>query len=95
MKRAFNDFYNNESPATYSSMIQMVGKPFIGKVALNSDKDVIENVGLIELYETVLARGKELTLDISGAATDGTNQALLLAATRLAFLYELLARGSL
>jgi hypothetical protein len=88
----FADFYNNESPATYSSMIQIAGKPFNGMVALNSDKDVIEGVGLIELYETVLARARELTLDIPGASSFGTDQALLLAATRLAALYEILAR---
>ena len=74
-------------------MIQVAGKPYIGKVALNSDKDVIENVGLIELYETVLARASELTLD-TGLATDGTDLALLLAATRLATLYEVLARDA-
>ncbi len=88
----YNDFYNNESPATYSSMLQIVGPPYIGPVALNSDKDVIENVGLIQLYETVLARARGLTLDIPGASTTGTDQALLLAATRLAFLYNLLAQ---
>ena len=88
----YTDFYNNTSPATYGSMIEIAGKPYIGKVALNSDKDVLENVGLIELYETVLARAKELTLDVNGGSTSGTDQALLLAATRLAFLYELLAR---
>jgi hypothetical protein len=88
----FSDFYNNNSPATYSSMLQIAGKPFNGKVALNADKDVIENVGLIELYETILTRAKELTLNIVGGSTSGTDQALLLAATRLAFLYELFAR---
>lgn len=89
----FTDFYNNESPATYSSMLQIAGKPFNGPVALNSDKNVIEGVGLIELYETVLARAKELTLNpLAPAADSGTNQALLLAATRLAVLYELVAR---
>ncbi|MGJ8639305.1 MAG: LamG-like jellyroll fold domain-containing protein [Opitutaceae bacterium] len=88
----YSDFYNNESPATYSSQIQIAGGPYAGNVALNSDKDVIESVGLIELYETVLDRAKSLTLDIPGASTDGTNQAVLLAATRLAFLYELLAK---
>jgi len=87
----FTDFYNNESPAIYSSMLQIAGKPFIGKVALNAEKNVIEGVGLIELYETVLKRAKELTLEIEGAATPGTNQAILLAATRLGALYELLA----
>ncbi|MGI9240214.1 MAG: hypothetical protein ACR2RV_05405, partial [Verrucomicrobiales bacterium] len=88
----YGDFLDSESPATYSSMLVEAGAPFNGKVALNSDKDVIENVGLIQLYETVLLRAKELTLDVDGASNSGTNQALLLAATRLAFLYELLAR---
>ena len=90
----YSDFFSNESPATYSSQIQIAGGPFAGKVALNSDKDVIENTGLIELYETVLQRAKELSIDNSSnpVSTDGINQALLLAATRLSVLYELLAR---
>ena len=90
----YTDFFSNESPATYSSQIQIAGAPFVGKVALNPDKNVIENTGLIELYETVLQRAKELSIDNSStpAASPGINQALLLAATRLAVLYELLAR---
>ncbi|WOO41007.1 LamG domain-containing protein [Rubellicoccus peritrichatus] len=86
----FSDFFNNESPSIFSSQLQIAGAPFIGPVALNSDKDVIENVGLIELYETVLKRAKDLTLEVNNAS-DGTDMALLLAATRLAFLYELFA----
>ena len=88
----FTDFENNDSPASYSSLMRSAGPPYIGDVALNSDKDVIENVGLIQLYETVLHRAKSLTLDVAGASTEGTDQALLLAATRLAHLYDLLAR---
>ncbi|MEO6475878.1 MAG: choice-of-anchor D domain-containing protein [Luteolibacter sp.] len=90
----YTDFFSNESPATYSSQIQIAGGPFAGKVALNSDKNVIENTGLIELYETILQRAKELSIDNSSnpVSTDGINQALLLAATRLSVLYELLAR---
>lgn len=90
----YTDFYSNESPATYSSQLRIAGGPFNGKVALNADKNVIENVGLIELYETVLARAKELTLDSNNPehVTFDTQQALLLASTRLAVLYELLAR---
>lgn len=90
----YTDFFSNETPATYSSQIQIAGPPFAGKVALNPDKNVIENTGLIELYETVLARARELSIDNSSNAvsTDGINQALLLAATRLSVLYELLAR---
>ena len=90
----YTDFFGNESPATYSSQIQIAGAPFAGKVALNDQKNVIENTGLIELYETVLQRARELSIDNSSnpVATDGINQAILLAATRLAVLYELLAR---
>jgi hypothetical protein len=90
----YTDFFGNESPAVYSSQIQIAGAPFAGKVALNPDKNVIENTGLIELYETVLARARELSIDNSSNAvsTDGIGQALLLATTRLAVLYELLAR---
>lgn len=88
----YTDFFSNEHPATYSSQIQIAGGPFAGKVALNPDKNVIENTGLIELYETVLQRAKELSIDNSSnpVSTDGINQALLLAATRLSVLYELL-----
>jgi hypothetical protein len=90
----YTDFFSNESPAIYSSQIQIAGAPFAGAVALNPDKNVIENIGLIELYETVLARAKALSIDNSSnpVSTDGINQAILLAATRLAVLYELLAR---
>lgn len=89
----YTDFFSNESPATYSSQIQIAGGPYAGKVALNPDKNVIENTGLIELYRTVLDRARELSIDNSsnGNASDGINQALLLAATRLSVLYELLA----
>ncbi len=89
----YTDFFSNESPASYTSQIQIAGGPYAGKVALNSDKNVIENTGLIELYETVLQRAKELSIDNSSnpVSTDGINQALLLAATRLSVLYELLA----
>ena len=84
----FSANFNGDSPATYSSMLVEAGRPYNGPVALNASKDPIENVGLIELYETVLQRAKDLTADY---ADDGTNQALLLASTRLAMLYELLA----
>ena len=80
--------FSGDAPASYSSMLQEAGAPYIGPVALNSAKNVIENVGLIQLYETVLQRAKDLTANYSD---DGTNQALLLAATRLASLYELVA----
>jgi VCBS repeat-containing protein len=87
----FNDFRNNPAPATYVSMIQQAGQRFEGPVALNPDKNVIENVGLIELYSTLLQRGRALSIDLSSPiVTPGINNALLLAATRLSDLHMLL-----
>ncbi|MFM1770653.1 MAG: hypothetical protein RJA22_3182 [Verrucomicrobiota bacterium] len=80
--------FNGDAPATYSSMLMEAGGPYIGPVALNADKNSLENVGLIQLYETVLQRAKDLTAGPN--ANPGTDQALLLAATRLAALYRLL-----
>ncbi|OPZ30028.1 MAG: hypothetical protein BWZ02_00886 [Lentisphaerae bacterium ADurb.BinA184] len=85
------DFYSNDSPATYTSMIQQFGPRYEGPVALNPDKDVIENHGLIELYQTVLDRAKSLSIDLSQPAnTPGVANAILLAATRLALFYRML-----
>ncbi|MCC6235413.1 MAG: hypothetical protein IT580_22430 [Verrucomicrobiales bacterium] len=85
------EFTRAGSPATASSMLQQLGAPYVGPVALNAAKDVVENVGLIELYETVLARARALSIDASQpAATSGINAALLLASTRLADFYTLL-----
>ena len=50
----YTDFFSNESPATYSSQIQIAGAPFAGRVALNPDKNVIVNTGLIELYLSLI-----------------------------------------
>ncbi|MFM7215020.1 MAG: hypothetical protein ACKO3H_09105, partial [Verrucomicrobiota bacterium] len=66
---------------------QVLGPLEDGPVAFNADRDSLERVGLIELYETVLQRAKDLT---QNASTPGTDQAILLAATRLALLYDLL-----
>ncbi|MCI0540885.1 MAG: hypothetical protein L0Z50_37265, partial [Verrucomicrobiales bacterium] len=87
-----NDFRNNDSPAAYSSIIRQVGPRFVGPVALNPDKNVIENVGLIELYQTILERGMDLSIDLSSPiTTPGINTALLLAATRISDFHMLLA----
>jgi hypothetical protein len=83
--------FSGDAPATYVSMIQQAGRRYEGNVAFNSDKDVIENVGLIELYQTVLNRAKSLSIDLSQPATSsGVTAALLLAANRIADFYLLL-----
>ena len=83
--------FDGDSPATASSMIQQFGARYEGPVALNPDKNVIENVGLIELYETVLGRGRNLSIDLSQpVSTPAISNALQLASTRLSDFYTLL-----
>ncbi|MCP5526979.1 MAG: LamG domain-containing protein [Verrucomicrobiales bacterium] len=85
------DFRNNNTPATYASMVQQAGAPYRGPVALNADAGVVENVGLIELYTTVLERARTLSIDLTTpVSTPAVNNAILLAASRLADLYLLL-----
>ncbi|MBW8864294.1 MAG: hypothetical protein JF609_05100, partial [Verrucomicrobia bacterium] len=85
-----NDFSQN-APATYSSIIQQVGAPYSGPVALNPDKNVIENVGLIALYMTILNRGEDLSINLSTPITSPTiANALQLASTRISDFYMLL-----
>ncbi len=85
------DFHT--SPAeSYTSMIRQAGQRFEGPVALSSDPEFLQQVGLIELYETVLRRGMALSIEASNPATNAAvNNALLRAATRVSDLYMLLA----
>ncbi|MFT5105054.1 MAG: hypothetical protein ACI9UA_000672 [Pseudoalteromonas tetraodonis] len=83
--------FSGDAPATYVDIIRQLGQQFEAPVALNPDKDVIENVGLIELYGTVLDRARGLSIDLSTpVSTDGITIALQLAATRLSDFYQLL-----
>jgi hypothetical protein len=85
------EFSRTDSPATAASLMANLGAPYVGPVALNASKDVIENTGLIALYETVLQRARTLTgLDQGNTATPGALSAILLASTRLSYLYSLL-----
>ncbi|KPA16622.1 conserved hypothetical protein, secreted, partial [Candidatus Magnetomorum sp. HK-1] len=89
------NFYNSDSPATYISMIRQAGPRYEGPVAFNPDKDVIENVGLIELYQTVLDRAMDLSIDLEQpASTSGITTALLLATTRISSFYVLLGNDA-
>ena len=87
----YNNFRDNAAPAGYVSMIQQAGQRYEGAVALNADKDVVENVGLIELYQTVLDRARSLSIDMRPAVRGpAITNALQLAATRVQDLYVLL-----
>lgn len=80
-----DDLFNN-SVNTDASILMAAGKRYEGDVALNLEN--INNYGLIEIYETILKRGKLLSID-AGINFGPANDALLLAAGYLADLYLL------
>lgn len=79
------DLFNN-SVSTEISMLTQAGPRWEGDIALNLDS--INDYGLIEVYETVLNRGKSLSID-AGINYGPANDALLLAAGYLNDLYML------
>lgn len=83
--------FEGDSPSTLVSMVSQFGARYEGPVALNPAKNVIENVGLIELYQTVLNRGRNLSIDLSQpVSTPAISNALQLASTRISDFYTLL-----
>ena len=80
------DLFNN-AVNTDVSLLTQAGKRWEGDIALNLDN--INEAGLIEIYETVLNRGKSFTIG-SGIDFAASNDALLLAAGYLNDLYTIL-----
>ena len=80
------DLFNNRVNSDVSLLTQ-AGKRWEGDVALNLE--TINNYGLIEIYETVLRRGRMLSIE-AGYNYGPANDALLLAAGYLNDLYMLL-----
>ncbi len=79
------DLFNNQV-STDVSILTQAGHRWEGDVALNADS--INNYGLIEIYETVLRRGRSLSIE-SGYNYGPANDALLLAAGYLSDLYTM------
>ncbi len=80
------DLYNN-AVNTDVSLLTQAGKRWEGDIALTLEN--INDFGLIEIYETVLNRGKNISID-SGYDYAPANDALLLAAGYLSDLYTIL-----
>jgi len=80
------DFYSNASDLKYT-MFEQIGRPYTGDVALNNDN--LNNVGLIELYQTIFNKAEKMSIGI-GASDADVNKQLLQAASRLSDLYQLL-----
>ena len=71
------------------SLVQQAGRRWEGDIALNLSN--INGVGLVEIYETILRRGKMLSIEGTPAINYGAaNDALLLAAGYLSDLYMIL-----
>ncbi len=81
-----DDLFNNPV-STDVSVLTQAGTRWEGDVALNLEN--IEQFGLIEIYETLLNRAKNLSID-AGYDDPGTNDTLLLAAGYLNDLYIIL-----
>lgn len=81
-----NDLFNNPV-STDVSILTQAGKRWEGDVALNLNN--INDFGLIEIYETLLNRAKNLSID-AGYDDPGTNDTLLLVAGYLHDLYIVL-----
>jgi len=79
------DFFNN-AVDTNISLLTQAGTKWEGDIALTLDN--MNDVGLIEIYETVLNRGKSFSID-AGEDHPGANDALLLATGYLADLYQI------
>jgi len=82
------DLFENEVH-TQVDMIAQAGGPYLGPVALTMEPENIKKQGLIGIYSTMFERAREFSVDMSGN-DPGANNALLLAATRIADLYMLL-----
>jgi len=80
------DLFNNPIN-TQASMLAQAGKRWEGDVVLNLES--MNRYGLIEIYETVLRRGRMLSIE-SGYNFGPANDALLLAAGYLSDLYMML-----
>ncbi len=78
---------------TYVNAIAQAGERYEDTIAMNCDPANLNSVGLIQILTEVYARGRMLSIDAAepqGINYSSANQALLLAAGKLAQLYTLL-----
>ena len=80
------DLVENEAESPVSMIVQ-AGAPYEGDVALNQDN--LPDVGLIQLYETILSKAESMSLAV-GIDDADANKQLQLAVARLADLYSVL-----
>ncbi len=75
----------------FASMLVQLGERFEGPVPLTNDPDVINDLGLIEAYTTVMNRALDLSVNGTPPVDFGpANNAILLVASRIVDFYTLL-----
>jgi len=76
---------------TFASMLVQLGHRYEGDIALNNDPNNLNNIGLIEAYETVLRRAEKLSVDGTPPVNyPPVNTAILNVASRISDFYNLL-----
>jgi hypothetical protein len=83
-----SDFHASEVN-TLTSMIAQAGEPYSGPIPLNPDPDNVNNIGIIEAYQTIFERGMDLSIN-QGSNSIAANTQLLNVSTRISDLYMLL-----
>ena len=88
--------FNSAQASTVVSMLQQAGSRYEGDIAFNPDPSYLNSIGLIEAYQTVLNRGIGLSIEgVPSVNYAPANQALLMAASRIADLYSLLGNDAM
>ncbi|MBN2507354.1 MAG: carboxypeptidase regulatory-like domain-containing protein [Verrucomicrobia bacterium] len=86
---ARTDDFRNSEVNTFASLLVSAGRRYEGDIAFNPDADNVNKVGLIEAYQTVLNRGRNLSIDAEIESAPA-NEALLHASGKIADLYTML-----
>jgi len=81
--------FRNSAVDTFANLLVSAGERFKGPIAFNPDASAINDIGLIEAYETVLARGRDLSIN-EGISIGAVNSKLLDVAARISDLYVML-----
>lgn len=81
--------FSSDAPNVIGNMLSLAGPRYTGSIPLNCEN--LDAFGLLPIYGTVLDRGATLSIDaLSPIDNPNVNNALLLAASRISDLYNLL-----
>lgn len=84
------DFHSSPTN-TYASMLTQLGERYEGDIPLTANPQVLNSIGLIEAYTTVMRRAMDLSVNAVPPVDYGpVNKAILNVATRLVDFYALL-----